>query len=104
MAGETVVVASSEDVTAAAEAQADAAVAIAEAQAGAQVEIAQIDADRAAEVASINAETDAEDIAWLRGELDGLQARCATLEGGIVKPGSATDDTGSRRWRKWRRR
>lgn len=71
--------------TAAAEAQADAAVAIAEAQADAQVEIAQIDANRSVAVAEIDAEQDAEDIAWLRGELDSLRARCATQEDALLR-------------------
>jgi hypothetical protein len=88
---EIVVVAPQTDgATTSAEAQAGAAVAIAEAQAGAAVEIARIDADRSVEVATIDADKDAEDIAWLRGELDGLRAQCVTLAEGLSSLESQT--------------
>lgn len=64
-------------------AAADAAVEIATIEAERDVSIAEIAADT--QIAAIDAATDqeAEDIAWLRGELDGLRARCETLEAGL---------------------
>ncbi len=67
-----------------AETVAEAAVAVAEIQAERDVSIAQ-EQTRQTEIiaAASNAETD-EDLAWLRGELDGLRGRCVTSEEGLL--------------------
>lgn len=63
------------------------------ATADAAVEIAAIEADRDVTIATVNAETaiavteaaatEDEDMVWLNGELSGLSARLATLEGAL---------------------
>jgi hypothetical protein len=66
----------------------EAAVAVAEIQAERDVAIAEIQAEVASEAIEAQSNDEA-DIAWLRGELDGLRARCEMNEGAL-SAGDAT--------------